>query len=369
MIRPTSQRAETPRRPPTLTFAHWVVMLAQNMEPNEVEQLNPVLRSGVPVEALAFFGRWWQLERWLREMVYFELRAEHGAKWTEHLTPLPTSRARGDAQNSYMATADADDLLAYVDVSTLFDLIADKWDLFAPYLPPKTRWLGTADELRDLRNRNAHCRRPHSDDLGRVEQVLRDVESGAWKFYSSYNLDHPVPDDADDPVATAWVKGEHETAQRLLDYADSNYDTRFRLWHATRPWAKAGDTDLSGTPGVIWKADWFLGSTEIRPRELVQRVSELRLTNKLLVRMDIKIGQLTACFSAVDPPDQVADAIGNLFDAILVTCGHGGRFDDFEQEHARWKFETSNLPAKFQAGSAFELASPYDQGAFTIFGA
>lgn len=31
--------------------------------------------AGVPAEALGFFARWWQLENWLRLLVYLELRA------------------------------------------------------------------------------------------------------------------------------------------------------------------------------------------------------------------------------------------------------------------------------------------------------
>jgi Swt1-like HEPN len=156
-------------------------MLARGMDPTELDKLEQIVASGVPAESLAFFGRWWQLERWLREMAYFELRARYGVEWTAHLSPQATSRAGGDAINDYMATADSDDLLAYADVSVLFRLLEDHWDLFAGYLPGKRRWTGATDELRALRNRNAHCRRPHPDDVSRIEQTLRDVELGAWK--------------------------------------------------------------------------------------------------------------------------------------------------------------------------------------------
>src|ERR1700730_16697566 len=110
------------------------------MNPRELDKLDLIVSSGVPAEGLAFFGRWWQLERWLREMAYFELRARYGVGWTAHLSVQTTSRARGDAINEYMASPDSDDLLAYADVSVLFKLIEDNWDLFSEYLPPKRRW-------------------------------------------------------------------------------------------------------------------------------------------------------------------------------------------------------------------------------------
>jgi hypothetical protein len=338
------------------------------MDPNEIEILDQIVASGVPVEGLALFGRWWQLERWLREMAYFELRARYGAKWAAHLSPQAKSRARGDAVDYYMASADSDDLLAYADVSVLFKLIEDNWDLFSSYLPPKRRWTGATDELSDLRNRNAHCRRPHPDDLARIEQALRDVESGAWKFYASYADDHPASVEPDDPMVALWVKGQHDTARRLLRHAEINYDTRFELWYTIRPWANEV-RPLSGSAGVLWKANWFLGGREIKPRELVRRVTELRQLNDLLVHLEFGVGHLTACFSAVDAAGQVADVIGSLFDAILETSGHERSEPSLEAEMVRWKRETQNLPARFQAGSAFGLADPDNAEAFTLFGA
>lgn len=134
-------------------------------------------------------------------MVYVELRARYGPQWREALTGRAPARAAIDARNAYMASADADDVLAYSHVSDLFSLIEDQWDLFEHYVLPRNRWVGRTDELRELRNRNAHCRRPHRDDVARLEQTLRDLEPGAIKFYRSYVDTHHPP--AQDPVARA----------------------------------------------------------------------------------------------------------------------------------------------------------------------
>ena len=132
---------------------------------------------GVPVSALAFYARWWQLETWLRQLVYMELRAKYGLGWLKHLAKTAPTRAAKDEINTYMATPDASNVLAYLDVADLFGLIAsdEHWPLFEPSLLPRTRWDGAVEELRDLRNRNAHCRRPHADDLNKIEQTLRSV--------------------------------------------------------------------------------------------------------------------------------------------------------------------------------------------------
>lgn len=74
---------------------------------------------GVPAGAVAFFARWWQLETWLRQLVYMELRAKYGTGWLEHLAQQAPTRAARDEVNRYMATPDASNVLAYLDVSHL----------------------------------------------------------------------------------------------------------------------------------------------------------------------------------------------------------------------------------------------------------
>lgn len=143
---------------------------SQATRPDAQSSLRRPLDAGVPLRALETYARWWQLETYLREVVYVELRARWGRAWTDHLSGTTPKRAAKDGVNAYMASADAGELLAYIDISDLFRLIDDQWELFAPVLPPRERWAGTAHLLRDVRNRNAHCRRPHRDDTARLEQ-------------------------------------------------------------------------------------------------------------------------------------------------------------------------------------------------------
>lgn len=123
----------------------------------QIDILHGPLAGGVPPSALAAYGRWWQLETYLREVAYTELRAAFGVSWREHVGEAATTRAERDQINAYMASADADEPLAYADASVLFALIKSRWELFEPVLLPQVRWDGLADELLSIRNRSAHC--------------------------------------------------------------------------------------------------------------------------------------------------------------------------------------------------------------------
>jgi hypothetical protein len=328
------------------------------------------LGSGVPGDVLAFYGRWWQFETWLREVVYVELRAKHGPRWTRHLQGRGPRRAAGDQVNHYMASADAGELLAYADVSDLFRLIEDQWLLFEPLLPPLRRWQGTTDELHQLRNRNAHCRRPHRDDVTRIEQVLRDLEAGALRFYTSYLNTQPLRGNANDPLAYAWVAGRHPTAARLLGHADRQYDVRFRLGYSVRPWASAPEASrVSGSEGVLWHATWTIGAQEVLPAELWQTLGRLRSTPELLLHLLLDMSSVTATFSALDDSGAVADAIGHIFDGILITA-RPMRLDE-ETEHylRRWRRGAALLPRRVQIDTPLTLVDPFQSGALSIFGA
>lgn len=335
-----------------------------------IPSLQRVLGAGVPCEALAFFGRWWQLETWLREVVYVELRARYGADWTTRLQGRASARAANDVVNAYMASADAGELLAYADVTDLVRLIDDHWDLFSPLLPPRPRWNGTVDELRELRNRSAHCRRPHRDDLARIEQVLRDLEArGAWTFYSTYVRTYPVTAPKE-PLARDWIDGRHPDASRLLAHAELQYDVRFRLAYSVRPWAsRTAKEPISTHPGVLWHATWQVGGRDLNVATLWPHLERHRNVRDLLVHLLVDPGTITATFSAVDDPAQIADAIGSIFDEILVNSRPHVSADSADEWTNRWLHGVQTLPLRVQAMSPLTLVDPARAGAFSIFGA
>lgn len=81
---------------------------------------------------------------------------------------------------------------------------------------------------------------------------------------------------------------------------------------------------------------------------------------------------VTATFSAVDPDVEVADAIGNIFDAIL-TRSRPYRSRDFPEldvaRQERLVANTAELPSKVEYNGRLSLFDPYDPEAFSIFAA
>jgi hypothetical protein len=90
--------------------------------------------------------------------------------------------------------------LSYAQLSGICRIISDNWHLFEPFLPPKSIWEAKLEEVSQVRHRVAHFRTGHEDDLQRVTQLLRDIDSGFWRFCTSYNDPAPVLPQSDDPV-------------------------------------------------------------------------------------------------------------------------------------------------------------------------
>jgi hypothetical protein len=334
-----------------------------------VPHLSRILACRVPPDAIAFYGRWWQLETWLRELVYVELRSKYGIRWTQHLQGRAPRRVVSDAANAYMASADAGELLAYADVSDLFGLIEDQWAMFEPFLPPKRRWQGTSDELRELRNRSAHCRRPHRDDLGRLEQTLRDLESGAQLFYKSYHDTRPVYGSGD-PLAERWVNGKDPGAEHLLGHARRQYDVRFELCYSVRPWATVDDENIiSGREGVLWHAIWILRGREVNVAKLWSEVARPGLPRESLVHLLVDSGRVTATFGAIDGANQIAEEIEHTFNDVLVESRDYVVRDSIDDALKYWTEGGERLPRRVQVMSPLSQVDDLHRTWFSVFAA
>jgi hypothetical protein len=340
------------------------------MEKKTVERLERAVASGVPSEAIGCYGRWWQLETFVREAVYTELRTKFGDQWAQLVDKQVAWRAEQDKVNRYMASADAEDLLAYADASVLFALIEQHWELFEPVLLPRVRWQGQVDTLRAIRNRIAHCRRPHVDDMGRIETLLRDLEDGARRFYGSYTETRVVRDGRD-PLVKAWVKRRHTAAARLIEHCESSYETRFRLSYSMRPWAEGpqGGGVISGRDGMIWQAIWLTGGRELNPEELWRELAPR--TTELILHMLFDGGGVTVTFASKEHADDLADAIGDVFDRLIETSRDytpGRGMEDVDREIEQMRGSVGQLPAKVQYQSALCLFDSLNPDAFTLFG-
>jgi Swt1-like HEPN len=312
---------------------------------------------GVPGYASALHARWWQLETWLRSLVYVELRSRFGSDWTSQISQKAVRYAQNEARLAYMPSPDAELVLAYLDVYDLFGLIDEHWELFEASLIDKDVWKGRVKELRQIRHRIAHCRRPHVDDLSRVEQCMRDLETGAFKAVTSFNKRAMPAEELDDPVVAAWGRGEHPDARRLIAHAERNYDVFFRLTYSRRPWADAyhSGTKISGRPGFLWHAVFDLHGDGFEVANLWNdyEMSRPRMRRSIVFLCADSPTSVDVSFAAVDDPQAVADLIGDSFDAVLRASRYGWREGSLEDGFDKWAERAANLDPRVQVSSAW----------------
>jgi hypothetical protein len=184
------------------------------------DERDPMEYESVPSAAVHLFRMSWQLELWLREITYVEVRASR-ADWQEFLKKeikrWPATALSNDKKLTHMATAHESEL-SYLSFGQLCDLITSNWALWSDYLPPLDNFRSRIEEVKTIRNRVAHCRRPHPNDERRLDLFLRDLDPGIRKFCLRYC--RPGPTDERDPVATAIARvwPEHGWATELFSH-------------------------------------------------------------------------------------------------------------------------------------------------------
>lgn len=209
----------------------------------------------LPNQALSTYARLWQLETWLRRMVYVELRALRGDGWN---TGIDADRhLNADKRLRHMPTPE-NDPLSYISFSQLTHLVRDHWDAFACYLPPQDIWLAKLEEIGQIRNRIAHFRSGHTDDYPRVLQFLRDLDRGFWSFCTSYNDPEPILPAADDPVTShflpydpfPWTEIRSKKWARI-GHASSDMILSVTVEVLRRPW-RAKQRVVDGAAGYLY---------------------------------------------------------------------------------------------------------------------
>lgn len=319
----------------------------------------------MPSVASASYSRWWQLETWLRSLVYLELRSDKGPSWADALPESSAHRQQRDEEFRHMRTPDAQDQLAYLDAGPLLQLTLDQWRLFHLYLPAQKIWAGRIEELKAIRNRIGHCRRPHGDDLDRLEQTLRDLEGGAFLATSSFNDGSLADKKWTDGLIRDWVRKEHSSAS-LINHAERQYDTSFRLSISRRPCAdsiRGGEEHLGGRPGYIWHACWYFRGGRFFDLSRFWRDLESCKESIMLVCADTP-SSLEVTFSAMEDQKRVSDVIGRCFDAALTNLGR----HDGEDDYAAWARSYSNIDPRVHAGTPWASIVPSMEG-ISIFGA
>ncbi|MBW7996825.1 MAG: hypothetical protein FVQ81_09725 [Candidatus Glassbacteria bacterium] len=146
----------------------------------------------------------WQLELWLRELVYLELKSRYGTDWANYLVGLRPGPQRADSRLTHMPTRERGPL-SYLTFDALIKTISKHRRLFAPYLPVRSVWDARIEEVAQIRNRVAHFRQGHDGDLARVRQHLADIDNGIWTFCTSYNYAHPIYPPEREKVARQFI--------------------------------------------------------------------------------------------------------------------------------------------------------------------
>lgn len=303
----------------------------ERLPPQTEGALDATVEHWVPSESLALYARWWQLETWLRQLAYVELRARDGTRW-EQAVRAASGRQFQDAQFSHMASTDTDNPLAYLDYSQLRDLIEANWAQFGPALIRQPSWAARQEELIRIRHRIGHMRRPHADDLNRIEQTLRDLERGAFIACASYNKRiTPSTDKNNDAVTVGWLREQHPTA-RLIEHASTQYDTHLALTVSRRPWAQWPE-DLANAPGILWHAGFFMRRRTVDIRDF-WHAGSFAVARSLVVHLAAEhSSHISLTFAAADDDHAIADAIGDALETFLSVSRHG-RLD--ENEDQRW---------------------------------
>ena len=279
--------------------------------------------SGLSNNALGAFVRWHQLETWLRQLAYVELRAKYGVDWESEVGKGSIGRMEKDRAYPYMASPDLENPLAYLDASKLFDLVEAEWTLFDPVLVDRDIWTGRRAELVKIRHRIGHMRRPHGDDVRRLEQTLRDLEQGAFAAIASYNRAvsfSMLNDGKDNPVFQGWVERKHDDARRLIDHAAETRNIHFGIELTKRPWADPKETpNTDRQSGLLWRVDFHLPDRYVRLHQLWRDNRFRRTALDVLLHLHYNDPSHVAfTFPVVDDPQSVANAIGDTFEAVLT---------------------------------------------------
>ncbi|KYY51654.1 Swt1 family HEPN domain-containing protein [Vibrio parahaemolyticus] len=217
---------------------------------SELEKISELNKS-----SLVLYARLWQLERWLREMVYVELKSKKGRNWFNFRTTKNTYET--DKAVTHIPTAD-DNPLSFSTFPELVKLIQNNWDLFSEYLPPKHIWQVKLDEIIHIRNRVAHFRAGHSDDIERLLQLMRDIDKGFWKFCTDYNNPQPILPPERDPVSKKYIHLDPFSFKEIapnkwakIGTAPTGLRYIVSINYLRRRWAEKSEV-IDGTSGYIY---------------------------------------------------------------------------------------------------------------------
>jgi hypothetical protein len=321
------------------------------------------MQQGVPVESLALYGRWWQLEVWLRQLAYVVLRAAWGRTWEAEVNNRAVTYAAKD-NLVHLVSPDQPDLLGYLDFGMLLNLIADNWKLFEPFLLERVVWDGRAAEMRTIRNRVGHLRRAGTLDRARIEHLLADLEPGfraALRALSSVSA-MTGGKRLGDPVLADYASGRLGSA---CSHLRRKYRFDVELSISQMPWARmpVAPDPISGTAGFMWHLDIGGPDRFVDPSRLAEILAPAR-DSIVYVFADSAFGAQVV----VPAVDDVADVLNVLafFAENYPSCTVPIERVSIEDAEI-WPGDVSGIDSRVLVEHLFAIAPPADAPG-TIFG-
>lgn len=260
------------------------------------------------LESQQLFRLMWQLESWLREMVYVELRAKTAA-WDQKIISStgknwPPRSMTSDKRLRHMTTAHQG-AISYLTLGELQKVIFENWQLFESYFPPQEIFKARLEEISQIRHRVAHFRSPHKNDVDRAKLFLRDIDPGIWRFCSTYGQQQVQIGDISDTVSDHF-------AQSFTRHHGVDLHTSDRKWHCTdthnpamgvglrfgtRPWVNEQIFTIVGAAGIVYMVEFRalrghdidFGSFLDRSQTVHEHCIHIRISRGLSGRVDVSI--------------------------------------------------------------------------------
>lgn len=261
---------------------------------------------------LKIYARLWQFETWLRRMVYVERRAQEGDAWSVGLKSTSDIQSE-DKAFTHMETPETNDL-SYAQLWQLLELIDQNWRLFEKYFPPKKVWKAKASEIYQIRNRIAHFRSTHSDDLQRIESFLRDIDKGFWSFCTSFNDIQPaLPPDSDavtkhflhlDPLPWGEVNPK-EWAR--IGIVDKTMVVGVQVNKSYRPWFDK-DSEVKEGSGVLYDVTLMSFDRKFDFQRLLQSTKRLH-RHFVTIECDANCSAVRIVLPCVEGADKAIELI------------------------------------------------------------
>ncbi len=278
---------------------------------------------GVPGNSLRIYARLWELETWLREMVYVELKSDRGANWRTGLKSVE-DKIKQDKRLIHMETPERGPL-SYMTFGELWEIISGNWSLFEIYFPPKHLIEARiTTELMQIRHRVAHCRTPHKDDLARVEQFAKDLDQSFWRFTTSYNEEHPIIPADSDPVSVAFIDDDQypwcnvgDNQWTRLGRKDLHARYTINVAWTIRPWVnKSLKAPIAPNPGVLYDVNLqALDGASLDYEQILSQTGSFH-DRCIHIVLDSCAHSLRLTFSSLQPTDDIIKAVEVFRDVV-----------------------------------------------------